>query len=675
MTDMLEVQAPAPMHQFRGESRMAEANRRLEEAARYDKILSSADLRKARAQLAALQKHLATVQADELMAERLRLLQDAEDAAGQLDELRAAYIASEDEADKKRYREQGKEIKTILARFAEERRAINRAIAPYRRAIHMRDAIKARINEHVTQLQDRAQAESDAKELEMEAALHAQLIIKTWVRLGYCYRRTVGNKTQLDTVKFERVICTADEIQYKIYISRLGLFDKIVHGLPQGVKAFDLVKPETIRELESATERQITSPNIDDEISWEKGVWLRQYRLNFTDGIMDSVDWAHTMARYPVDKQAQFPVPMGVKAGREINWIYLSQHPHMLVAGQTGSGKTNAIRVIISTLIDRHSPDEVRIILIDLKRGGDLRPYESAPHTYGRVQTELEIVARTMDQAVSLMRQRMDLIAPLGNDISDYNAQVSPERRMPRVIIVFDEYTAIHQDKDLAYQIQRAGVILATQSRAAGIHMILGAQQAYSDAIHKQIKANITLVLSGRQRTQGASMTTTGSSSSNRLKKIPGRMDCDAGFGIYQVQIPYISREAMYEGLAKASKWDTGILFCLPGDADFAESAQEQPLPEPFGENMVIRIALEQFEGALKADPIWKAIGRHDVSRSAVRTTIQSIVKRDIIELPNGYTYRIRKRPGNYYQLMISSPLDTARDSENVQYDGDLVTN
>lgn len=237
---------------------------------------------------------------------------------------------------------------------------------------------------------------------------------------------------------------------------------------------------------------------------------------------------------------------------------------------------------------------------------------------------------------------------------------------MPRVCVVFDEYSAIHQDRELAQQIERAGVLLATQSRAAGIHLILGAQQAYSDYMHKMIKANITLVLSGRQRTQGAAQTTTGSSSARWLRKIPGRMDCDAGFGNYQVQIPYISPAQMYDGLAKASKWGTGILFCLPGDADFEETQQAPEIvnaPQPFGEELIISIALEQFEGALKARRIYEAINRPDVSRPMVERTIARIMEASEVN-HQGQRYTIKRAPGNYGVMVADTKLPSYQADE-----------
>ena len=609
---------------------------------RNAKILSKEDLKKYQVKLSKLNKMLKPF--DTLVSKRSELIDNTNHIKRKISELK-------DE-------EQTPDIKYKLDQLGQKLRehykqamSLTQKIAPARKALIERDIVKARIDEHEATARALAQEAVDAQQMAKEANLYAQLIIRTWNRLGYKYEVHKGNRIVKHSVRFEHIYTNADEIQFKVDVSQLGLFDGTVHNLPQGIRAYNLVEPDTLRELNISLEREIESPNLKGECDWAKGVWLRLYRQNYSGGISNYEAYDKVMSRYPVDDRDKYPLPLGVKSGRFINWVNLTDHPHLLVAGQTGSGKTNAIRVILSTLCMMHSPHEIRYCLIDLKRGGDLNPFANTPHAIGKVIKSVEDVATLMKQMEILMNRRMDIISPVTNDIVDYNRIVAPEHRLPRILIVFDEFGAIKSaGKDLGQAIEQSAIMLATQARASGIQMLIGIQQSYSDSVHKQIKGNITFVLGGRQRTQGSSMSVFSNASAMDIKKIPGRMICDDGNGVYQVQIPYATHENIKNAIGSTAKWES-VEFRLPDLA--SDEDGDNNVYEPFGQEMVIRFAIKEFDGVVKGREIWELINRKDVSRTKVMDVCRDIRSKDEIEF-EGQIYKVIKDQGRTFRLELN---------------------
>ncbi len=665
-TDRMEIEVPAPLAKFKGQAAIDADNQVLidEWRSRYKKILTGADLKGMQRRLQKLNRHLAQHGIDALLTERGRLLDEINVYKQQYAEMRAEFHQETCTVERRREVRVAVDVIVENARLVrDDLRRVSAKIAPYRRLIQERDFVQQRISEHQAALADKTQADKDAVEMAQEANYFAEIIIRVWSRLKFrqeIHRVRMGRTQIIKRLpRFTRIIATPDEIQFKIDVSRLGLLDGTVDNLPDGVSSSDLVSESTLREITIAAERQVTSPNNEKECDWSQGTWLRLFRLSTPDGIMKNVYYRDVMDRYPVDRHHRFPIPLGVKSGRHVNWIYLTEHPHMMFNGQTGSGKTNAMRVVLTALIENHSPDEVRFILIDLKRGGDFNRYEDTPHCIGSVVKRVEDVARIMRQLEILMQQRMDVISQVTNDIVRYNQIVAEEHRLPRILVVFDEYTAIHsRERQLSHDIESAGIMIATQARAAGIQLLIGNQQPYSDAVHKQIKSNITLVLGGRQRTLGASMSTFGTGEATQLQKIPGRMLCDDGTNMFQVQIPYVTEDDINQSVVNSAKWHYRP-FNLPGLDEPPNMVELPQIRRAFGIEDVLRIALTEYDGALKAQPLWEGLENPDISRSTVQRLVKQVIDMDDVEY-QGRHFETVRQPGNFYRLIERGEMDTA---------------
>lgn len=166
----------------------------------------------------------------------------------------------------------------------------------------------------------------------------------------------------------------------------------------------------------------------------------------------------------------------------------LNKMPHLLIAGQTGSGKSVMINTLLTSLLYRNSPSNMRLILVDPKQV-EMAPYESIPHLLAPIITEPEKTISALKWAVNEMERRYDLLAEVKvRDIKSYNAKMV-EEAMPYVVIVIDELADLMMIA--ARDVEALIVRLAQKARAVGIHLVLATQRPSVDVITGLIKANI----------------------------------------------------------------------------------------------------------------------------------------------------------------------------------------
>lgn len=166
----------------------------------------------------------------------------------------------------------------------------------------------------------------------------------------------------------------------------------------------------------------------------------------------------------------------------------LTKMPHVLVAGQTGSGKSIGINSFLVSLLYRHTPADLRLILIDPKRV-ELTTYNGIPHLLTPVITEPDKALQSLKWTVSEMNRRYKELARHGKrNMEEYNAAF-PTNKMPFIVIVIDELADLMMaaSKEIEATICR----LAQMARAVGIHLIIATQRPSVDVITGLIKANI----------------------------------------------------------------------------------------------------------------------------------------------------------------------------------------
>ena len=202
---------------------------------------------------------------------------------------------------------------------------------------------------------------------------------------------------------------------------------------------------------------------------------------------------------------------MEVAIGRDINGksllADLSKMPHTLVAGATGAGKSSGINSIITSLLMRNTPDDVRMILIDPKRV-EMTQYERIPHLLTQPVTDPKKAANALAWAVREMERRYELLEECRfRDIGGYNeafddgkikakpGQLGPDgeprrfTRLPYILVVVDELADLMMVA--ARDVEDSIVRIGQKARAVGIHMVIATQRPSVDVITGLIKANV----------------------------------------------------------------------------------------------------------------------------------------------------------------------------------------
>jgi len=221
--------------------------------------------------------------------------------------------------------------------------------------------------------------------------------------------------------------------------------------------------------------------------------------------------------------------PLDVALGRDIAgrpvFVNLAEMPHVLISGATGAGKSSCINALVTSIVMRATPDQVRMILVDPKRV-ELGNYNDLPHLLSPVVVDPKKAAGALNWAVREMERRYDLLAEHGvRDLAGYNEalargelvrpgpepvadrvadvvattgyadtaeapRVAPEpERLPFIVVVVDELNDLMMVA--ARDVEESVVRIAQMARAVGIHLVLATQRPSVDVITGVIKANI----------------------------------------------------------------------------------------------------------------------------------------------------------------------------------------
>jgi S-DNA-T family DNA segregation ATPase FtsK/SpoIIIE len=268
---------------------------------------------------------------------------------------------------------------------------------------------------------------------------------------------------------------------------------------PSGVKLTRITALETNIALNLAAQ----SLRIEAPIPGQRAVGIEVPNRKAADvrlyGILTAKQWNN--AREPLS----FAIGKDISGDAVVG--ELNKMPHLLIAGQTGSGKSVMINTLLTSLLYRNSPSEMKLILVDPKQV-EMAPYEDIPHLLTPVITEPEKTISALKWAVNEMERRYKLLAEEKfRDIHSYNQKIKSGNQkitvpdedgneqqvdngaMPYIVIVIDELADLMMVA--ARDVEALIVRLAQKARAVGIHLVLATQRPSVDVITGLIKANV----------------------------------------------------------------------------------------------------------------------------------------------------------------------------------------
>ncbi len=212
---------------------------------------------------------------------------------------------------------------------------------------------------------------------------------------------------------------------------------------------------------------------------------------------VSTVSFREVIEAQPDHPDKLLEVPLGRDISGRVQTADLTKMPHLLVAGSTGSGKSVAINGIITSILMRAKPHEVKLMMIDPKMV-ELNVYNGIPHLLTPVVTNPRKAAQALQKVVKEMEERYEKFAATGvRNITGYNELVNQKNletgeihpTLPFIVVIVDELADLMMVA--SNEVEDAIIRLAQMARAAGIHMILATQRPSVDVITGIIKANV----------------------------------------------------------------------------------------------------------------------------------------------------------------------------------------
>jgi len=248
------------------------------------------------------------------------------------------------------------------------------------------------------------------------------------------------------------------------------------------------VKVERISSLANDLSLALAAPSIKIEAPVPGKAMVGIEVPNSIAGVVTLRSIIESAPFHKLASKARLPLALGKGVTGEGVVTDLSKMPHLLIAGQTGSGKSICLKSMITTLLLHSNPEELRLLLIDLKRV-ELVDFNNVPHLVSPVIVESERALGTLKWLNKEMEHRYDRLAALGaRDITAYNKNPRVSQPLPYLVLVIDELAELMSTAP--DDAERSICRLAQLARATGIHMIVATQRPSVDVITGLIKAN-----------------------------------------------------------------------------------------------------------------------------------------------------------------------------------------
>lgn len=215
--------------------------------------------------------------------------------------------------------------------------------------------------------------------------------------------------------------------------------------------------------------------------------------IELPNKVNSSVSFKEVLTKMPeINEKNLLAVGLGKDIMGKVKWMEINATPHLLVAGATGSGKSVCVNCIITSILMRTKPEQVKLVMIDPKKV-ELTMYNGIPHLLAPVVTDPKKASIALKNIVAEMEKRYDIFERTKNkNIKGYNkfCEANPEYpKMPYIVVIIDELADLMLVA--AKEVEDSIMRITQMARAAGIHLIVATQRPSTDVITGVVKANI----------------------------------------------------------------------------------------------------------------------------------------------------------------------------------------
>ena len=220
--------------------------------------------------------------------------------------------------------------------------------------------------------------------------------------------------------------------------------------------------------------------------------------IDIPNKITTPVSLREVLAAVPKEKSdSKLLAVLGKDIMGNPRWMEVNKTPHLLIAGATGSGKSVCVNSVITSILMRAKPDEVKLMMVDPKKV-ELSMYNGAPHLLAPVVTDPKKASIALKKIVEEMEKRYDMFSDSGTkNIEGYNRKIQGKidagetglKKLPYIVVLIDELADLMLVA--AKEVEDSIMRITQMARAAGIHLIVATQRPSTDVITGVVKANI----------------------------------------------------------------------------------------------------------------------------------------------------------------------------------------
>jgi hypothetical protein len=557
-------------------------------------------------------------------------------------------------------------LKNAALRHAAAGRGLNAQIERLKPLADERAEVLARLEAHKSALAAELEDEENYQAFVRESEVWLGQIKAVFRNYPKLHHKGTDNEGRdfIIIPQISHVHILTDRIMYQVRTSEQGLLERMTgrwhSALPYGVNITDLMSEETLTNLSAFCNRVVTIERS------KKGTTFYYVvsRLDSPDGIPDRVLFSRLWTWYPREIHFKTPWFAGMSANRKIEHFDFESYPHMLVAGSTKSGKSNFINQLIATIVQANSPDELRLLLVDLKGGVEFVHWQGLKHLLMPIVKRPDEVVPALKRIRTILDRRMELFEKVKiKNFSAYNAQAAPGSKLARLVIFIDEMATLVEQEETKVEADAMMATIASQGRAFGIHMVICTQRPSADVVKGWIKTNASLLVSGKMPHYNSSLIILGTDTAANIPSIAGRMVFSRGRDEIIVQTPLISDEEIARAVAISATYDD------PDEREFDDAQAfltAAASKHTFSEDDVIEMALTRLNGKLSPSRMIELIPDKTITEHMIRKLVARITEDGVgAELVyNGRRYRIGKLGKSYTLKPIDVPVEEAIDAD-----------